>query len=87
MIPAMQVVGTRLTLLLHIPNLAARGDFTISSDDAATAERREADQSNETHGVTPKELSADINGRFDSMVRWHATRLMRFGSRTAQFST
>jgi hypothetical protein len=52
-IAAMCVLAARRALLFYVSNFAVRGHFTVTAGDAAAAERREAEKSNETHHDDP----------------------------------
>lgn len=49
----MCVLAARRALLFYVGNLAVRGHFTVAAGNAAAAERREAEKSNETHHGDP----------------------------------
>ena len=57
MIAAMRVLAARGALLFDVGNLPVRRDFPVVASDAAAAERREAEETNETHhGDPPTDL-------------------------------
>jgi len=56
MVPPMAVAAAGMAFFFHVDDFAARGDFTVASDNAAAAQSSEAEKPNETH-FTPSVYS------------------------------
>ena len=81
----MRVLAARRALLLYVGNLPVRRDFPVVARDAATPERREAEETNKTHhGDPPTDLEQFLyrraHARSDKIVSGVSTVVSRISA-------